>query len=187
MTLSETKTADTNTAEARRLAAFSSWLEALSGDVRLVGRAVGDASLPAEQRALLVGALNYLFKSLDLIDDGIESLGFLDDAFVLRLAAAQAARVAELPEALVPLSRDAELALEFLGELASRFEAYVATLPELVVRGRTTGAVLTEEETREEFLGEVLSWASRFEPPSFTAEGKNLVKFRAFLEAKLAS
>ena len=36
----------------------------------------------------LVSGLNYIFKSLDLIPDGIDDLGFLDDAFVLRVACA---------------------------------------------------------------------------------------------------
>src|SRR5438045_3179256 len=44
-----------------------------------------------EGQRYLVAGLNYIFKSLDLIPDGIDDLGYMDDAFVLRLAAALAA------------------------------------------------------------------------------------------------
>ena len=52
-----------------------------------------------------------MFKSLDLIPDGLEGLGFLDDAFVLRVAAGLAVAVPKAKEAdmrgvLTKLSND---------------------------------------------------------------------------------
>ena len=38
---------------------------------RLAAEPVADESVPADVRRPLAGSLNYLFKSLDLIDDGI--------------------------------------------------------------------------------------------------------------------
>ena len=71
--------------DARALEAFARYLSTLPDDARKVGRAVADDALDTAVRAQLAGALNYLFKSLDLIDDGIEALGYLDDALILRI------------------------------------------------------------------------------------------------------
>jgi dTDP-4-dehydrorhamnose reductase len=43
-----------------------------------------------EVKRYVTSGLNYIFKSLDLIPDGIDDLGFCDDAFVIRVAAALA-------------------------------------------------------------------------------------------------
>ena len=171
--------------DARALEAFARYLTTLADDARLIGRAVADENLMASVRTRLAAALNYLFKSLDLIDDGIEALGYLDDALILRVAVGQAGEEGELPEALAPLSADGLLVKEFLGDLADRFEAYVDTLTASEVRGRTAEAIVADPSVQEEFLGEVTGWASRYEPPTFLGEAKNLVKLKAFLNVKL--
>jgi len=171
--------------DARALEAFARYLSTLPEDARKLGRAVADANVDADARAPLVGALNYLFKSLDLIDDGIEALGFLDDALILRVAVAEAAKLGALPDSLVSLAADAVFVQEFLGELAPRFETYVRGLTEGEVRGRSVETILADSSVQEEFLGEVSGWAHRYEPPTFLSEPKNLVKLRAFLGAKL--
>lgn len=171
--------------DVRALEAFARYLSTLPEDARKVGRAVADTSLDAAVRAPLAGALNYLFKSLDLIDDGIEALGFLDDALILRVAVGQAAQRGSLPEALDQMSADVALVDEFLGAQSERFGRYVASLTEGEVRGRSVEAILGDEAVQEEFLGEVSGWAHRYDPPTFLAEPKNLVKLKAFLEAKL--
>ena len=45
--------------------------------------------------------------------------------------------------------------------------------------------ILEDPGAQEEFLGEVSGWAHRYEAPTFLGEPKNLVKLRAFLDAKL--
>lgn len=165
------------------LAAFSNWLGTLAEDAKALAGAVADEELPGEVRRPLAGALNYLFKSLDLIDDGIENLGYLDDAFVLRVATAKMGNAA--PEALRPLADDAALVREFLGDMAPRFEAFVSSLQESTVRGRSVDAIVTDEATREELLDDVRGWANRYETPDFVADDKSLVKLRSFLNAKL--
>jgi len=171
--------------DARALEAFARYLSTLPEDARKLGRVVGDANLDAAVRAPLCGALNYLFKSLDLIDDGIEALGFLDDALILRVAVSQAAQAGNLPEVVSQLVSDAALVEEFLGDLWARFERYVAGLVAGEVRGRSVETILGDPAVQEEFLGEVSGWAHRYEPPIFLSEPKNLVKLKAFLEAKL--
>jgi len=171
--------------DARALEAFARYLTNLADDARLLGRAVADEAIDPASRAPLAGALNYLFKSLDLIDDGIEALGYLDDALILRAAVGLAREHGPLPESLAGLSGDVPLVEEFLGDLSPRFDTYVRGLAESEVRGRTAETILTDAAVREEFLGEVTGWAQRYEPPTFLGEAKNLVKLKAFLSAKL--
>ena len=68
----------------RCLDAFPEWLKTLPEDAVALSLLLDDESLPEPARRRVAGSLNYLFKSLDLIPDGIEDLGFLDDAFVIR-------------------------------------------------------------------------------------------------------
>src|SRR5271168_4414900 len=76
-------------ADSRYLEMFPAWLRSLGEDAAALGLIV-EGTGPDEVRKYVVAGLNYLFKSLDLIPDGIDDLGFLDDAFVLRVAASQA-------------------------------------------------------------------------------------------------
>jgi uncharacterized membrane protein YkvA (DUF1232 family) len=171
--------------DARALEAFARYLSNLPSDALELGSAVADGALDPDLRAQLAGALNYLFKSLDLIDDGIEALGYLDDALILRIAVDEAAARGSLPEGLTRLASDAELVREFLGELGDRFQRYVQGLTAVEVRGRSVETILSDAATQEEFLGEVSGWAHRYEAPTFLPEPKNLVKFKAFLATKL--
>src|SRR6202042_3181650 len=66
---------------------FPAWLRSLGEDAGALGTLVsGNAS--ADVKRHVIAGLNYIFKSLDLIPDGIDDLGFMDDAFVLRVACA---------------------------------------------------------------------------------------------------
>jgi uncharacterized membrane protein YkvA (DUF1232 family) len=164
---------------------FGKWLRELASDASTVADAVADESVPASVKRPLAGSLNYLFKSLDLIDDGIEGLGFLDDAFVLRVAADQAKNSGSLPEGLGSLAEDAELIREALGDLYARLDKFVASLVDSSVRGRSVEAIVNETEVREGLLGDVRGWASRYTAPAFVMDEQGLVKLRAFLAAKL--
>jgi uncharacterized membrane protein YkvA (DUF1232 family) len=76
------------TLESRCLEAFPGWLRSLADDAqKLAALLEQSGSSPAARRSA-ASSLNYLFKSLDLIPDGLEDLGLIDDAFVLRVAAA---------------------------------------------------------------------------------------------------
>jgi hypothetical protein len=175
--------------ETRCLDTFPEWLRALGTDATALGEVVGNLAAPEPARRFATAALNYLFKSLDLIPDGIEDLGFLDDTFVLRVAASVA--VGELPEiaTFVPtfgrLAGDSALIAELLGEDYRRLEGYVRGLLGVVARGRNVKDVLGNEQVRAEFLNEVAGWARSYEAPTFGRDEKNLVKLRSFLAAKL--
>jgi len=175
--------------EIRCLDIFPEWLRTLGTDATALGEVVGNLAAPEPARRYATAGLNYLFKSLDLIPDGIEDLGFLDDAFVLRVAASLA--VGEVPEiaTFVPgfarLAQESEFIAELLGDDYRRLQSYVRGLSNAVARGRTVQDVLGSEQSRAEFLNEVAGWSRSYEPPSFGRDEKNIVKLRSFLSAKL--
>jgi uncharacterized membrane protein YkvA (DUF1232 family) len=177
------------TLESRCLDAFPNWLRALSDDARALASVLdADGAVLARRSA---SALNYLFKSLDLIPDGLEDLGFIDDAFVLRAAAAAVKAEAEgelsadSTGRLARLAEEAELVREFLGSEYPRLAKYVAGLEAGSVRGRTVQAILSDATLRADFVREVREWADGYLVPNFARDERNLVKLRSFLLAKL--
>ncbi len=171
----------------RYLEVFPQWLRSLGEDAAQVGEALTDGAADDDAARALVAGLNYIFKSLDLIPDGIDDLGFLDDAFVLRVACELA--VAARPDAkqgvVQRLSDDASSVRDFLGADYLRLETYVRGLRKGAARGRTVDDVLGDRETRLQFLNEVRAWSKGYQVPSFTRDQKTLVKLKAFLNAKL--
>ena len=177
--------------DSRCLDAFPDWLRTLAGDARALAGLLENEGVGEPVRRHAAGALHYLFKSLDLIPDGIEDLGYVDDAFVLRVAAASAtenaadAVAADDSGILGRLAKDAELVKEFLGDDYRRLETFVAALESLSVRGRSVDEVVTNPTVRSQFVGEVKSWASAYHAPAFSRDEKNLVKLKSFMSAKL--
>jgi uncharacterized membrane protein YkvA (DUF1232 family) len=175
----------------RYLEIFPAWLRSLGDDATVLGETIAKhsaANAHEPARRHLVAGLNYIFKSLDLIPDGIDDLGYMDDAFVLRVAAALA--VAEDPgakdDAIGRLAEDAAHVKAFLGDDYARLETYVKGLRKGAARGRTVEDVMGDAGTRASFLQEVGAWGKEYQVPSFTRDTKTLIKLKAFLSAKLA-
>lgn len=176
--------------ESKYLDTFPAWLRSLGEDAEKLGELLAREGMSEGARESLAGGLNYLFKSLDLIPDGIDDIGYLDDAFVLRVAADLAAGSdesgdADASRALAPLANDCEVVREFLGKDYARLESYVKGLRKGAARGRSVSDILADGNVREEFLGDVRGFAKTYEAPSFSREEKNLIKLRAFFDAKL--
>ena len=174
--------------DARYLEVFPSFLRTLGEDAGALGVLAG-SDAPEPVRRYVVAGLNYIFKSLDLIPDGIDDLGFLDDAFVLRVAASLA--VTESPDvaATEPLARlaiDAAQIKAFLGDVYPRLEAHVTKLLTGAARGRSVDDLLADAQVRETFLHEVAAWSKEYKVPSFSRDVRTLIKLKAFLGAKLA-
>jgi uncharacterized membrane protein YkvA (DUF1232 family) len=168
------------------LDAFGAWLRSLGEDAQQLAAALGSDDVLQSARQAAAGGLNYLFKSLDLIPDGIDDIGYLDDAFVLRVAAAQAVGAGEKGHAgLLRLAEEDALVREFLGSAYPRLDKYVAGLRTGAARGRTVQEILGKESLLEEFLADVKAFAAAYQAPAFSREPKSLVKLRAFFEAKL--
>lgn len=177
--------------EAKYLDTFPTWLRSLGNDAEELCELLGEAGLAEDAKEAVAGGVNYLFKSLDLIPDGIDDIGYLDDAFVLRVAAELAAD--EDAEGVDPdklkvvarLTNEAELIRDFLGKDYDRLLTYVRGLRRGAARGRSVRDILSDEQTRKDFLSDVRGFAKTYEAPSFAREEKNLIKLKAFFEAKL--
>jgi uncharacterized membrane protein YkvA (DUF1232 family) len=170
------------------LDAFPAWLKTLAADARKLAELIEQEGAPESVRKASASALNYLFKSLDLIPDGLEDIGFLDDAFVFRVATFRVPEAdlgAEPSEIVTRLRSETAVIQEFLGDVYPRLDAYVAELEKAKVRGRVVDEILSNPDVRGEFVREARAWADGYQPPSFLRYDKNLVKLRSFLSAKL--
>lgn len=177
--------------EPNYLERFSTWLRDLAQEAESLASLIDDATVPEGSRLNLIAAFNYVFKSLDLIPDGIDDIGYLDDAFVLRVSAdlATQADLQDLdPDKLQVLHRlaaEAEVVREFLGKDFTRLYEYVKGLRKGSARGRTSPEVLRDEPTRAAFLQDLRNFCRAYAAPRFAQEEKSLVKLRAFFDAKL--
>lgn len=160
---------------------FSAWLRSLGQDAAALGEVVAKDG-PEDQRRHAAAGLNYLFKSLDLIPDGIDDLGFLDDAFVLRVAASLAGAKDGV---LQRLGDDANAVKEFLGDDYEKLVTFVKNLQKGAARGRTVEDIMTDKDARTAFTQEVAQWSRDYQAPTFTRDVKTLIKLKAFLHAKL--
>ncbi len=174
---------------AKFLDVFPDWLRTLGEDAGALGTAVSEVKDENDEVSRYVASgLNYIFKSLDLIPDGIDDLGFCDDAFVIRVAAALAceANGAAKDGVLGRLADEAKQVQEFLDEDYDRLVTYVKGLRKGAARGRTVDDIMTDASVRSAFVHEVAAWAKEYQVPTFTRDVKTLIKLKAFLNAKLS-
>ena len=177
--------------DTRLLDIFPTWLRSLGHDAEGLSAVVAATDASDDVRLLAAGALNYLFKSLDLIPDGIDDLGYLDDAFVLRTASDLALREdpgaldADALRTLNGLSEAAQEIKDFLGDDYARLETFVQGLRRSAARGRSVNDIVNDDDVRKAFLSDVASFVKSYEAPSFSREPRNLVKLKAFFDAKL--
>jgi hypothetical protein len=171
----------------RYLDLFPGWLRTLGDDAGALGAVVA-ADGNEEARRYVAAGLNYIFKSLDLIPDGIDDLGFCDDAFVIRVAASLACEAEPKAKTgvIAHLANDANAVESFLGDDYPKLVAYVKELRKGAARGRTVEDIMTDLSARTSFVHEVAAWAKEYQVPSFTRDVKTLIKLKAFLSAKLA-
>jgi uncharacterized membrane protein YkvA (DUF1232 family) len=175
-----------STLDSRCLDAFPAWLRSLAEDAQKLAALLeqADTSVTAQRGA--ASALTYLFKSLDLIPDGLEDLGFIDDAFVLRVAAAQVNEgERDATGVLAKLAGEDELISEFVGADYERLERYVAKLADGAARGRSVTQIVEDAALRADFVREVKQWATGYAPPAFTRDTRSLVKLKSFLATRL--
>jgi len=170
---------------------FGAWLSDFGTDTEQLAALIDDESLPETTRQTLVGAVNYFFKSLDLIPDGIDDIGYLDDAFVLRVSAELAIRddlsqvEADKLAQLRRLAAEAEVVQAFLGKDFPRLHDYVKALRKSPARGRAGADIVRDAGVRAAFLQDLRNFCRAYTAPRFTPEERTLVKLRAFCDAKL--
>ena len=171
---------------------FPVWLRSLGEDVETVLNVARADGLNDDIKSQLVAGINYLFKSLDLIPDGIDDIGYLDDAFVLRVAANivitgdLGAAGEDATAALKALADQNGVVKDFLGdETYNRLNRYTKDLRKSAARGRSVREIVGSDDVWREFASEVKTFARSYESPSFSREEKNLIKLKAFFDAKL--
>ena len=170
---------------------FPGWLRELGRDAEALAALLEESGMPAPARESIAGGINYLFKSLDLIPDGIDDIGYLDDAFVLRVAADLAIQGdtggvgADKLTVLSRLANEADEVRAFLGKDYVRLESYVKGLKNGAARGRSVADVIGSDDVRRELLSDVRGFSKTYDSPSFSREEKNLIKLKAFFDAKL--
>lgn len=174
--------------ENRCLDTFPEWLRTLATDASEIALVLKtEAPEPARRR--IAAGLTYLFKSLDLIPDGIEDLGFMDDAFILRVCASLALTDWPAGREAVPivgrLAADTKLIEQVLGGDYARLVKYARSLGNGAARGRTVEEIVKDDLVRDAFIDEVVSFAASYGAPSFSRDGKNIVKLQSFLATKL--
>jgi uncharacterized membrane protein YkvA (DUF1232 family) len=170
--------------------AFPAWLRSLPDDAAALASLLAADSTPHGARRAIAGGLNYLFKSLDLVPDGIDDIGYLDDAFVLRQSARLAledagAKSADQKGVLERLAADTALIASFLEEDHARLLAYVKDLGKGAARGRTVDEILSNDGARRDLVNDVHDFAKGYSAPTFTRDEKTLVKLKSFLSARL--
>lgn len=176
----------------KSLEIFPTWLGSLADDIRYYLSLIEDLSLNQDFKERLISGVNYIFKSMDLIPDGIDDIGYLDDCFVIRIVAYNIVEekkdslTEEKYSNLKKLHQECQIIQEFLGEnLWKRLSNYVAGLKDFSVRGRTPEEVLTDQNNYNQFESEVNAFINSYNKPSFERSEKTLIKFTAFMDAKL--
>lgn len=171
---------------------FPAWLRSLGDDIEAALAVAETEEVDADVKRHLVGGINYFFKSLDLIPDGIDDIGYLDDAFVLRVVCALAAESDLSPAGddkagvIKALAEQTALVKEFLEDATyERLVKYSKNLNDTIARGRSVEEILSDAEVWSAFVAEVRTFTKNYESPSFTREDRNLIKLRAFFDAKL--
>ena len=120
----------------------------------------------------LVAGVNYIFKSLDLIPDGVDDLGYMDDAFVIRVACALAiAERAEMKKgAIERLAEDARGGRAISWAPTMRVSRATSSgCARAAARGRTVEEIIDRPRgARDVFLNELREWSAAYQAPSFT-------------------
>src|SRR5579859_4464898 len=154
--------------DSRYLELFPQWLRGLGEDAAAVGQIFPSVAANDDATRSLAAGVNYIFKTLDLIPDGVDDLGYMDDAFVIRVACAQAVAVrSDVKSGVIErLAEDARAVRDFLGSDYARLEAYVVGLRKGAARGRTVDEIATDSAARAAFVKELGEWAAAYQAPS---------------------
>ena len=163
--------------ESRCLESFPIWLRSLGDDARALSALLETSESEGVIRSIAL-ALTYLFKSVDLIPDGLEDLGYMDDAFVLRVACTRTSeeeRAREGHGILQRLVDEAALVQEFLADDYGALERYVDGLSGASARGRSVAEVVDSSDARSGLARDVREWSGTYGTPGFGRDAKNLV------------
>jgi len=185
-------TLDRQNNSATCLQAFPLWLRTLAKDSESLLPLLPPSALSSGVRCALAGGLSYLFCTVDLIPDGTSDIGFLDEALVLRVAAAQALAQAQPGDlgaqgegVIARLAADADLIRDFLGADYPRLEGYVRGLRNKMIDGCSLDTIVGDLQACSDFTAAVHLFTHGYRPAATPLGGRSLMRLRAFLDAKL--
>lgn len=178
--------------EARFLRTFQSWLDAMGSEVGALGELLESSEAPPALRGASAASVAYLLRSFDIIPEGLEDLGYLDDLFVFRALAERAAL--EDPDApsfdatgtVARLAAEAELVAEFLGEDYPRLQEVAFSPGPAHAEGRQAEDLLKDAELCAAALTEARAWTESYRAPQLGNGAEELVKLGSFFRTKLA-
>jgi len=176
------------------LEAFSRWLGGMPAEVGalcdVLERPAELASeMPDACRVASAESLAHLVRSLDLIPDGVEALGYLENLFAFR--AIMRGAVGTSPEAagadptFARLASEADLVASFLGDDFARLLEASARAQERTRPGQSSRDLLDDAELRSAALMQVRAWAATYSAPELALTEAELIKLRSFMRVRL--
>jgi len=169
------------------------WLKNLPEDLSYLMNLIETQDLEHDAKIALVTGLNYLFKTIDLIPDGLDEIGYIDDCIILRIVSREVVDKYgdrlndEVFGRLKIMAGDVDILKPELGEeLWSKLLNYVEELKEMPSKGRTSEDILKDKNTFNQFKTELMTFVDSYEGKVESIDEKTLVKLKAFLEAKLS-
>jgi len=167
---------------------FKRWADAFASDARLFCALVEETRLPADVRRIAAGALNYMLLQMDVVPDHVPVLGVLDDAMVLRVAAALIVErdAPGTPAELGRLANDDEKVQRFLGkDDYATLRALVTGLEGREVRKRTPAAVVDSDKERRHLIQEIETQLGAVRGGTLEDPAKLERDLRSYFKAKL--
>lgn len=173
--------------------AVKEWVETIREDIEAVKEVVDSADADVKARRYAAAGLNYLVTRMDLVADWHESVGLMDDVFVLRICADLASQhglgdglSASATAAVGRLVNESDAVEGVLGaDLTARLRTYCARLGDDAVRGRTPDQIVEDEGARAALYKEIEADLLRMPPAAFADPEALLAKFKSYLHHKL--
>lgn len=164
------------------------WLQSLPNDLETLREALLDRKPPPAAKRLLIGAMGYRLRSIDLVPDP----NLADDCCVLRVAADLFVRhkIEGLPlstlQKMSRLANDVETVKAFLGARGyAALEEFCEKLASESFRGRSPEQVLADEVARGQFLREVSDSCRGYAPPADLDATRLEIDVRNYMLTKL--
>jgi uncharacterized membrane protein YkvA (DUF1232 family) len=191
--------------DSRFLRTFQSWLDAMPSEVHAMSQLLELDDTPGAVRQASAEGLAYLLRSVELIPEGLEDLGYLDDLFAFRVLAERAVQAEpsslqssdgditpQSPAWLDPsgtlarLAADAEIVAEFLGDDYRRLTAATFASKGQRPAGARAEELISDADVRAAALAEARAWAESYRAPKLASGAEELVKIRSFFRTKLS-
>jgi hypothetical protein len=177
--------------DASCLRTFSSWLEGMPAEVSAlcdVLESDGQSPrVPEECRRASAESLAHLMRSIELIPDGVEALGYLENLFAFRAIMREASSGLEAAdETSSRLAAEAELVAGFLGDDFARLREAAQSREQLRV-GQRASDLLEDPERRSAAVAQLRAWAGAYRAPELAPTEAEALKLRSFLRVRLQS